>query len=153
MRLQLARADDLREPRRATAEASVKRDEAASEHPRERDVLGIVRLRPAQLARERGRFFVETPWGASLDLRSQQPIQRDLRLVDAEAPAPYQLTERRCRLGPEKCGRDRRVPRELLQPTRHQRGIDHGRRVEDYQVKLMGGALIAEDRDDLPAVG
>jgi len=45
------------------------------------------------------------------------------------------------------------VPRKLLQPTRHQRGIDDRRGVEDYHVNSMRGALIAKDRDDLPAVG
>ena len=45
------------------------------------------------------------------------------------------------------------MPRELLQPTRHQRGIDDRGGIEDDHVELIGGALITKDRDDLPAVG
>ena len=153
MPLQLARAHDLRVLRGTATEASVQCDKTAPEHPRKHDVLGVVCLRPAQLPRKRGGFFIETPRGASLDLGVQQPIQRDLRLVDGEAPAPCELAERRRRLGPEQCRRDGRVPRELIQPTRHQRGIDRRCGVENYHLNSVRGALIAKDRDDLAAIG
>ena len=134
--LQLGGADNLCESRCAATEPSVERHEAAPKDPRKSNVLGVVRFRPPELARKHCGFFVQTPWGAALDPRVEQSIQRALRLLGAETVTPYKLTKHRRRFGPEKCRSDWRVPHELLKPTWHQGGVHGHGRVENDHVTI-----------------
>jgi hypothetical protein len=102
----LGRAHDEAESCRRAAERRVESDEPAPQQVRKRDVLRIVRLRPAKLVSESPCFSAESGRGARRNGRRGEPIERLERASARELPAPYRLVQAGAYLRPKEWRRD-----------------------------------------------
>ena len=76
--LQIFRPDDGHDVAGAAAQPGVDREEAASRRPCERDVLGVIRLHPAEFLGDAPRFAAQPLRAARRHGRCEQPLERNV---------------------------------------------------------------------------
>jgi len=146
-RLELGWSNHSDNPRARILQLRVRRQQLTAKEPRQREVLSVVGLRPAQAISDPPRLVDQALRASRADIRLRKTPNRGRRELARDLLSPAQLMKHGGRLRPHQVGGNQLLLRQRVESGLGQTGCYDNRRVDDEHSATGTGS--ADGGDDI----